>query len=128
MTLGSTIKALRLSAGLSQLALAKRAGISESFLSLLESDKRDPTVRVLRNIGRALGIPPGLLLAAALEETTDQGFGSDQAAELARSFSGLLRATHHLILSERLDRERVKRPAPSTTRREVSSPRRGRKA
>src|SRR5258706_14682952 len=99
MTLGSTIKALRGSAGLSQLALAQRAGISESFLSLLESEKRDPTVRVLRNIGRALGVPPGLLLAAALEETTAQNSENDQAAALARSFNGLLRATHHLILS-----------------------------
>jgi transcriptional regulator with XRE-family HTH domain len=118
MTLGSTLKEFRFSAGLSQLALAQRAGISESFLSLLESDKREPTVRVLRNIGRALGIPPGLLLAAALQDTTAQGSENAQAAELARSFRGLLRATHHLVLSERLDREQLARPSqPSTIRR-----------
>lgn len=82
---------------------------------------------MIRNIGRALGVPPGLLLAAALEETTTDGFDSDEAAELARSFKALLRATHHLVLSERLDREHIERPA-STTTRKVSSNRRARKA
>ena len=84
-------------------------------------------MRVLRNIGRALGVPPGLLLAAALQETTDEGFQSDQAAELARSFRKLLRATHHLVLSERLDREHVKNPPRSTAGSDPSSTRRARK-
>ena len=64
--LGGTIKKLRLARGLSQGRVAKDAGISVSFLSLLERGKRDPTLKVLRQLARSLGTPFGLLLASAL--------------------------------------------------------------
>jgi transcriptional regulator with XRE-family HTH domain len=65
------LKAAREAAGLSQSALARRAGLTPSYLSLLESKKkRPPLPRVVTAICRALGIDETPLQeAAALERT-----------------------------------------------------------
>lgn len=102
MTIGAVIKILRASAGLSQQELAARVGVSASFLSLLERDKREPTVRVLRGIGNTLGIPPGVLVAAALQ--SDQAAETPEGAKVVESLNHLIRAAHHYVLSERLNR------------------------
>jgi transcriptional regulator with XRE-family HTH domain len=101
MTIGMVIKTLRASAGLQQQELAARVGISPSFLSLIERDKRDPTVRLLREIGNALGVPPGVLVAAALQSDTPAA--SAEAAKIDQSIRSLVRAAHHYVLSKRLN-------------------------
>lgn len=101
MTIGMAIKTLRASAGLQQQELAARVGISASFLSLIERDKRDPTVRVLRDIGNSLGVPPGVLVAAALQ--SDMPPTSAEAAKIDESIQNLVRAAHHYVLSTRLN-------------------------
>lgn len=78
-----------------------RVGISASFLSLLEHDKREPTVRVLRDIGNELGIPPGVLVAAALR--SDKPTTSTEGAAIEASIEHLVRAAHHYVLSARLN-------------------------
>ncbi|MDO6353975.1 helix-turn-helix transcriptional regulator [Caloramator sp. CAR-1] len=50
------IKELRLQKGLSQRALASKAGISQSMLSDIEKGKVNPTVKVLIKISNALGV------------------------------------------------------------------------
>jgi transcriptional regulator with XRE-family HTH domain len=70
MLLGSTIRRLRLASGLSQAQLAKRAGVTASFLSRIERDKREPTLSVLRRLAEKLNAPFGVLLAAALGDVT----------------------------------------------------------
>ena len=71
MLLGSTIRHLRLASGLSQAELAHGAGVTASFLSRVERDKREPTLSVLRGIAETLKAPFGILLAAALGDVTD---------------------------------------------------------
>jgi transcriptional regulator with XRE-family HTH domain len=61
-----TIRYLRQSKRLPQVALAKQVGISSSYLSQLEGDKREATVPLLRRLANALGAPSALLFAAAL--------------------------------------------------------------
>ena len=68
MTVGEAIRSLRLAAGLMQREVAERVGISASMLSLVEADKREPSIGVLRAIGRALGVPTGVLFAIALQD------------------------------------------------------------
>jgi len=101
MTIGMAIRTLRASAGLQQQELAARVGISASFLSLIERDKRDPTVRLLRDIGNSLGVPPGVLVAAALQ--SDMPPTSAEAAKIDESIQDLVRAAHHYVLSTRLN-------------------------
>jgi transcriptional regulator with XRE-family HTH domain len=61
MSVGRTIKNLRNAAGLKQKDLADRLDISPNYLSLVENDKREPSVSFLRTLAREIGIPLGLL-------------------------------------------------------------------
>jgi predicted transcriptional regulator len=53
---GNPIRVWREFRGLSQAELAAQAGISASYLSQLESGKRDGTMEVLQGVAAALGI------------------------------------------------------------------------
>lgn len=66
MTLGQTIRYLRQARGLSQTALAKAAGVSASYLSLVETDKREASIPLLRSLADKLGTPVFLFFAQAL--------------------------------------------------------------
>jgi transcriptional regulator with XRE-family HTH domain len=54
--LGKTLHDAREKAGLSQEAVAKRANIGRSYLSLLENDVKSPTVKVLLRVCAAIGV------------------------------------------------------------------------
>lgn len=62
--LGRNVRALRLSLELSQEEVAFRAGMKRSYLSDLERGVRNPTVRAVGRLGKALGVPPDHLLKA----------------------------------------------------------------
>ena len=54
--LGDELRAARLAANWSQETLAEEAGISRNYVSLLELNRKSPTVDVLLRVCRALGI------------------------------------------------------------------------
>jgi transcriptional regulator with XRE-family HTH domain len=61
--LGAVLKQIREAKGLSQLDLAKRAKISQGYLSDLEAgEKKNPGIETLRKIAKALGVPVAELL------------------------------------------------------------------
>lgn len=66
-SLGSTVRRLRHEANLTQEQLADRAQISASYLSHIESDRKEPSLQVLRRLARESGVWPGLLLGAMLQ-------------------------------------------------------------
>lgn len=70
-TFADALKEARQAAGLSQAALARRAGLTGSYISVLESRRRrPPSPRVIRSLCRVLEIPAAPLLeAAALERS-----------------------------------------------------------
>lgn len=53
---GERIRALRMRSGLSQAALARRAGIGQTSVSAIETGKQSPTVDTLERICQALGV------------------------------------------------------------------------
>lgn len=55
MEIGKKIKALRLEKGMKQLELAKKAGISNTFLSDIEIGRTNPSLKTLEKIANALG-------------------------------------------------------------------------
>lgn len=57
MKIGATIKRLRKEKGIRQVDFAKQCKISQTYLSQLENDDRNPTIDVLEKISNALGIP-----------------------------------------------------------------------
>ena len=103
---GEHLKALRASAGLSQRELAELVGLSPSMLSLVESGRREPTVRMLRDISHALEIPPAALFVVALDEVSGEEVDAGLAFKMHTMSENLLAAVHHSLVLRRLQRAR----------------------
>ncbi len=67
LKIGRAIRTLRVHKGSTQIDLAARAGITAAFLSLVERDRRNPSIKVLERIAAALNITPELLIWDAVE-------------------------------------------------------------
>jgi putative transcriptional regulator len=61
--IGRMLRALRLERGYRQIDLAKRAKVTNVYLSQLENGrKKNPSLAVLRRLAKALGVPVTELL------------------------------------------------------------------
>ena len=67
LALGNAIRVLRTQKRLSQKELADRAGITPSFLSLVESDRRSPSLKVIDRIAAAMDVPSEVLIWESVE-------------------------------------------------------------
>jgi transcriptional regulator with XRE-family HTH domain len=76
--------------GLSQGELATKAGISVSYLSMLENSKRDPTVSTVKKVAQALGVPMEILFFLGAEDGELAGIDKGLAGQLALTALGLL--------------------------------------
>lgn len=76
--------------GLSQGDLATKAGISVSYLSMLENSKRDPTVSTVKKVAKALGVPMEILFFLGAEDGELAGIDKALAGQLALTALGLL--------------------------------------
>ena len=82
-TLGALLRAQRVSAAMSLRELAAVTNVSNAYLSELERGLHEPSLRVLRAIASALGLPLGPMLASAGvlgEDTRPAGVGETEAA------------------------------------------------
>jgi transcriptional regulator with XRE-family HTH domain len=85
MNVGQAIRLCRTQRKASQTDVAQKANCSVSYLSLLENNKRDPTLSTLIRIAGALRVPIGVLFVLAAE-TDDLGTVDRKlAGALARS-------------------------------------------
>lgn len=58
-----TIRRLREAEGITQEQLAKRAKVSQGYLSRLEAgDRKAPSIKIAQKLAQALGVPVGELL------------------------------------------------------------------
>jgi transcriptional regulator with XRE-family HTH domain len=65
-TLGAQLRSFRLNSGLSQRELARRLGLRQPTISLIEHDRRHPSATLLRRIANALEIKPqGIFLLSS---------------------------------------------------------------
>jgi len=87
MDIGGRIKRFRESMGWTKTRLAQMSGVSQSFISDIESGKKTPTVEVLGRICDALGI------------TLADFFSSDRQADLTDT--RLIKAINKLSPGER---------------------------
>src|SRR3989344_537354 len=62
LTFGRALLLWRSRRGLSQADLARLSGVPQSNLSNLETDRNDATLRTVRVLAEALGVPPGTLV------------------------------------------------------------------
>lgn len=73
MKVGATIKKLRKEKGIRQIDFANKCGISQTYLSQIENDNRNPTVDVLEKISKVLGIPyPVVSFLSLTEESVSE--------------------------------------------------------
>ncbi len=68
MNLGKTIKGLRKQKGLSQTELAGVCGITSTYLSQLENNRKSPSPELASSIAAALEVPVPILYFMALDE------------------------------------------------------------
>jgi len=61
--IGEELQAARKKAGMSQEELAERAGIHRTYVSLLERNRKSPTLDLLFRVCKALGVRASVLIA-----------------------------------------------------------------
>lgn len=61
MNIGKTIKILRIGLQIKQRDFAEKLGVSPNYISLLENNKKEPSLSLLRKVAKALGVPVGFL-------------------------------------------------------------------
>lgn len=91
MNLGKALMLSRSQRGLTQAELAVRAGLSVSYLSLLEQNKRtDPSLSTIQRLAEALGIPTGVLFFLAADKKELAGLDAELQEKLALAALNLL--------------------------------------
>ena len=89
--LGPSIKALRKLAGISQGECAEMIGVSQTYLSLIERGVRQPSLYLIEQISKAIGLPVYYIFFTALD--VDSEVSEDRRATymLAKpAISGLI--------------------------------------
>jgi len=87
MDLGSAIKLCRISHNMKQAQLGEIADCDVASISLIECNKRDPSLSMLISISKALEMPLSLLIFLASDETDLAEIDKDTIEKL--SFSAL---------------------------------------
>jgi transcriptional regulator with XRE-family HTH domain len=100
LELGKAIQIVRQAKKLSLGEAAKRADVSIAFLSLIESNKRQPSLAVMRRLAEAMDVPPEtlIILAQPTEGTLESKNGEAK---------GLVDAIRKLVAAEDALRENL---------------------
>ena len=83
-------RVIRAAFGLKQSELADRMPISASQLSLIEAGKRQPSVKVVNGLAKAVGVPAALITLLASTAEDVEGRPQEDIADLARALLRLL--------------------------------------
>ncbi|ENR8888247.1 helix-turn-helix domain-containing protein [Citrobacter koseri] len=102
ITLGQRIRQRRKQIGLSQNELSKTAGVSESSVSLWESDNTAPRGANLHKLASALQCSPTWLLFGDTDQTPEEPRPTDTASVLKEDEQELLRLYRALPESEQI--------------------------
>jgi len=83
MNIGHAIRFCRQQRKLSIPKLAKRAGLSAAYVSLLERDKRDPTFSTVEKLCAALEVPLSVLIFVATSPAEMASLSPEASEKLA---------------------------------------------
>lgn len=91
MHIGKVIKEARLEKGYSQSELAQKTGISNSYLSQIESEKQDPSLETMEQLSAALDVPTYILFFKAIQEENIQNSDNKRfVREIKRAMQGIV--------------------------------------
>ncbi len=68
MNLGGAIKHIRNQKKMKQNLLAKKSGISQTYLSQIENNQKEPNISTLKEISKYLSVPLPVLFFMAMEK------------------------------------------------------------
>lgn len=71
MSVGRAEKFARIGAGIKQKDLADRLDVSPNYLSLVENNKREPSISFLRNLAGEMAVPLGVLFLNVDGDSSD---------------------------------------------------------
>lgn len=81
--LGSTVRQIRIARGWTQMETAERAGISTSYLALIEQGKRSPNFTMVTAVASALHVPVAIVVYLATGLGEVEKLDPDLAQRLA---------------------------------------------
>lgn len=126
---GSRIRERRVMAGLKQAELARLAGISPSYLNLIEHNRRRIGGKLLLSIAEALGVQPSLLsegaeaaLVAGLREAAARHTGNSAELDRAEEFAGRFPGWAELLVDARRRIDALERTVESLSDRLTHDP------
>jgi transcriptional regulator with XRE-family HTH domain len=93
LTIGALIKSIRVQLGMSQKALAKRAGVPQSTISRIEQEERDANLSTLNKILSAISCD--LVIVPLLQDSID-AIRRKQARKMAEKQVSYLKGTMNL--------------------------------
>jgi transcriptional regulator with XRE-family HTH domain len=67
-TLGQKVRRLRETMGLTQKELGDMIGITDSMITQIETDRTQPSIKVLNNLGKSLGVNTSYFLMGSMDE------------------------------------------------------------
>ena len=73
-TLGQRVRRRRKELRLSQMELCRQARVNQGYLSQIERDRRQPSRQVIEALGRALDVPPAVLIGAGANHDAPQPY------------------------------------------------------
>lgn len=90
MNIARSIRLTRLARGVSQQDLASATGISQSYLSLLESGRKEPSLAMIRTLAEGLDISEDLIFLSAIEYSELHEDSADVLSLLAEQLLTLI--------------------------------------
>ncbi len=108
VNIGRSIKFVRVAAGIRQGEMAARLDISQNYLSLLENNKAEPSLSLLKKISTEFHVPVSFLL---LESSVDFESSNPEADPLLRQLQTLI----HQLQDARIKEGQVSTNGAGTT-------------
>lgn len=92
MQFGKTLKLIRVLKGLKQKELAEKLGVSPNYLSLIENDRREPSLSFIKALSKGLDVPVSFLFLDNINEenmTAEQKTLFEKLKSLLKEFQDL---------------------------------------
>lgn len=90
MNYGRAIRTCRVARGIAQQDLAERAKLSKGYISLIEKGEKVPSVSSLKEICKALSVPPHLMSVLAMSPEDLEQRPDDERSTLGLALLELL--------------------------------------
>lgn len=94
MNYGKAIKIIRSAKDINQKELARLTNLDPSYISLIENNKRKPTLNTLEKISEELAVPIPLITFLSSEENELSHFSGEQMEKIGRELLKILISSH----------------------------------